>query len=104
MENELMEGAAENVPCSATISCKDTGVEGDSNEIFSVSGVIGTSAAASANKDFADDVIISPKPLKDGMLVENVFIKLGTNKEEPGMVADSIKNLEAAPEATDDGA
>lgn len=102
MENELMEGTVETLSGSATISCEDAGVNSDCNEIFSVSGAIGTSTAEAANNDFADDVIFSSKPLKDGMPVENVFIKLGSTNEVREMVADN--NLETELEATDDGA
>lgn len=76
---------------SATISSEDAGAKGDCSEIFSV-----------ANNDFADDVINSSKPLKDGIFDGNVFIKLGSNKEVPEMVVDS---MDAAPETTkNDGA
>lgn len=101
-----MEGALETLDGSATISSEDAGVKGDCNKIFSVSGAIGKSSAEPvANNDFTDDVIISSRPFKDGMLVENDFNEIkSSNKKVPEMVADSMDNLEAEPETTDDGA
>lgn len=100
-----MEGAVETLTGSAAISREDSGVKGDfsddCNEISNVPVDIGTSMPAKS--DFADDVIIASKPLKDGMLVENVSKKFGFKKNVSGMVADSMDNLEAVPETTDDG-
>lgn len=81
-----MEGAGETLNGSAM----DAGVAADCNQIFCVADVIGKSATEPADSDFDDDVIVSnkvshvsSKPLKNGMQVEKVFIKLQSNNGEP---------------------